>query len=57
MRSMRLKSVESMTAEQKDKNGNWQNELRSPGINPNRENDLNDKSELADSIKLTYYSD
>jgi hypothetical protein len=38
----------------------WQNELRSLGIEPKRQNDLNDKAELealAESIKAVYYQD
>jgi len=43
-----------------DKNSYWQNELRSLGIDPKRENDLNDINELeplADSIKQAYFQD
>ena len=38
----------------------WQSELRSLGIEPNNENELNDKNELealADNMKQTYYQD
>lgn len=38
----------------------WENELRSLGIEPKRENELNDKSELAalaEMIKQVYYQD
>jgi hypothetical protein len=38
----------------------WQNELKSLGIEPKRQNDLNDKAELealAEIIKAVYYQD
>jgi hypothetical protein len=38
----------------------WQNELQSLGIEPKRQNELNDKAELealAESIKLVYFQD
>jgi hypothetical protein len=38
----------------------WQNELKSLGIDPKRQNDLNDKAELealAEIIKAVYYQD
>jgi hypothetical protein len=38
----------------------WQNELKSLGIGPKRQNDLNDKAELealAEIIKEVYYQD
>jgi hypothetical protein len=38
----------------------WHNELDSLGIEPKRENELNDEKELAalaDNIKQTYYQD
>ncbi len=38
----------------------WENELRSLGIEPKRENDLNDETELealAEIIKQVYYQD
>ena len=38
----------------------WQNELRSLGIEPGRQNELNDEEELralAESIKAVYYQD
>ena len=38
----------------------WQNELKSLGIEPKRQNDLNDKEELealAEIIKEVYYQD
>jgi coenzyme F420-reducing hydrogenase delta subunit len=42
-----------------DKKEYWQNELKSLGIEPRRQNELNDKEEelqaLAESIKELYY--
>jgi hypothetical protein len=49
-----------ITKEQKDKNSYWQNELQWLGIEPKRNNELNDKEELAalaDNIKQVYYQD
>jgi hypothetical protein len=49
-----------MTEQQSDIENYWQNELRSPGIESKRKNQLNDKEELqalADSIKQVYYQD
>jgi hypothetical protein len=43
-----------------DKKEYWQNELKSLGIEPKRQNELNDKEELqalADIIKEVYYQD
>jgi hypothetical protein len=43
-----------------DKKDYWQNELKSLGIEPRRQNELNDKEELqalAESIKAVYYQD
>ncbi len=43
-----------------DKKDFWENELKSLGIEPRRENDLNDKEELealAEMIKQVYYQD
>jgi hypothetical protein len=43
-----------------DKKEYWQNELKSLGIEPRRQNDLNDKAELealAEIIKEVYYQD
>lgn len=40
--------------------GYWQNELKSLGIEPNRQNELNDKEELqalAEIIKEVYFQD
>ena len=49
-----------MSTEQKGKRSYWQNELRSLGIEPQQENELNDEEELealADNIKQVYYQD
>jgi hypothetical protein len=49
-----------MVKERKDKKGYWNNELDSLGIEPKRENELNDKEELAalaDNIKQARYQD
>jgi hypothetical protein len=46
--------------EQPHKKEYWQNELQSLGIEPKRQNELNDKAELealAESIKLVYFQD
>jgi hypothetical protein len=43
-----------------DKKDYWQNELKSLGIEPKRQNELNDKEDLqalAESIKAVYYQD
>jgi hypothetical protein len=45
-----------------EKKDYWQNELKSLGIEPRRQNELNDKEEeklqaLAESIKAVYYQD
>jgi hypothetical protein len=43
-----------------DKKDFWENELKSLGIEPRRQNDLNDKTELealAEMIKQVYYQD
>jgi ABC-type uncharacterized transport system substrate-binding protein len=44
-----------------DKKDYWENELKSLGIEPRRQNELNDKEEelqaLAESIKAVYYQD
>jgi hypothetical protein len=43
-----------------DKKDFWENELKSLGIEPKRENELNDKAELealAEIIKQVYYQD
>lgn len=49
-----------MKKEQRDKKDYWRGELDSLGIEPKRENELNDKEELAaltDNIKQVYYQD
>jgi CRISPR/Cas system endoribonuclease Cas6 (RAMP superfamily) len=49
-----------MTKEQRNRKGYWDNELESLGIEPKRENELNDKEELEDlteNIKQTLYQD
>ena len=49
-----------MSKERKDKKDFWQNELRSLGIEPKRNNEMNDKEELealADNIKQVYYQE
>lgn len=49
-----------MNPKKHDKRGYWQNELRSLGIEPKRNNELNDKEELAalaNNIKQVYYQD
>ena len=56
---MTLKSG-ALTEDDLFKKEYWQNELRSLGIEPKRQNDLNDKAELealAESIKAVYYQD
>jgi hypothetical protein len=43
-----------------DKKGYWQNELKSLGIEPRRQNELNDKKELealAMALKEVYFQD
>jgi hypothetical protein len=52
--------VDMMSKERKDKKDFWQNELRSLGIEPKRNNEMNDKEELealADNIKQVYYQE
>jgi hypothetical protein len=53
--------IGEMTLEERpDKNGFWDNELRSLGLVPKRKNELNDKVELqtfADIIKQAMYQD
>jgi hypothetical protein len=49
-----------MKKEQKGEKTFWENELESLGIKPKRENELNDKKELAalaDNIKQVYFQD
>jgi hypothetical protein len=46
--------------QQKDKNGYWNNELQSLGIEPKNINELNDMKELenlADNVKLSMFQD
>lgn len=50
--------AEAFKKEQPHKKEYWQNELQSLGIEPKRQNELNDKAELealAESIKLVYF--
>jgi hypothetical protein len=50
--------AETLKEEHPDKKDYWENELKSLGIEPRRQNDLNDKEELqalAESIKEVYY--
>ena len=52
--------AEVLKREHPDKKVYWQNELKSLGIEPRRQNELNDKEELqalAESIKAVYYQD
>ena len=54
--------AEALKKEHPDKKDYWQNELKSLGIEPRRQNELNDKEEkelqaLAESIKAVYYQD
>jgi hypothetical protein len=52
--------AEALKKEHPDKKNYWQNELKSLGIEPRRQNELNDKEELqelAESIKAVYYQD
>ena len=51
---------ETLKQEHPDKKDYWENELKSLGIEPRRQNELNDKEELqalAESIKAVYYQD
>ena len=55
-----LKKEEKEEEHLSDKKEYWQNELKSLGIEPKRQNDLNDKEELealAEIIKEVYYQD
>lgn len=48
------------TKEHTDKQGYWNGELRSLGIDPKKKNDLNDNKELkdlTDNVKQTMYQD
>jgi hypothetical protein len=52
--------AEALKKEYPDKKDYWQNELKSLGIEPRRQNELNDKEELqalAESIKEVYFQD
>ena len=52
--------AEALKKEHPDKKDYWQNELKSLGIEPWRQNELNDKEELealAEIIKEVYYQD
>jgi hypothetical protein len=52
--------AEALKKEHADKKDYWQNELKSLGIEPWRQNELNDKEELealAEIIKEAYYQD
>jgi hypothetical protein len=52
--------AEAFKKERPDKKEYWQNELKSLGIQPNRQNELNDKEELqalAEIIKEVYFQD
>jgi hypothetical protein len=49
-----------MKKEPRDRNGYWESELESLGIEPKRKNELNDTHEIAalvDNIKQVYYQD
>ena len=55
-----LPTAEAFKKEHPHKKEYWQNELQSLGIEPKRQNELNDKAELealAESIKLVYFQD
>jgi hypothetical protein len=52
--------AEAFKKERPDKKEYWQNELKSSGIEPSRQNELNDKEELqalAEIIKQVYFQD
>jgi hypothetical protein len=52
--------AEALKKEHPDKKDYWQNELKSLGIEPRRQNEFNDKEELealAEIIKEVYYQD
>jgi hypothetical protein len=52
--------AEAFKKEHPDKKDYWQNELKSLGIEPRRQNELNDKDELqalAEIIKEVYFQD
>jgi hypothetical protein len=52
--------AEALKKEHPDKKDYWENELKSLGIEPRKQNELNDKEELqalAEIIKEVYYQD
>jgi hypothetical protein len=52
--------TEAFNKERLDKKDFWENELKSLGVEPLRQNELNDKEELqalAETIKQVYYQD
>ena len=52
--------TEAFRKERLDKKDFWENELKSLGVEPRRQNELNDKEELealAEIIKQVYYQD
>ncbi len=52
--------AEALKKERPDKKDFWENELKSLGIEPRRQNDLNDKEELqalAEMIKEVYFQE
>ncbi len=52
--------AEAFKKEHLHKKEYWQNELKSLGIEPKRQNELNDKAELqalAETIKQVYFQD
>jgi hypothetical protein len=53
-------TAEAFKKEHPYKKEYWQNELKSLGIEPKRQNELNDKAELqalAETIKQVYFQD
>jgi hypothetical protein len=52
--------AEALKKERPDKKDFWENELKSLGVEPRRQTELNDKEELqalAEIIKQVYYQD
>jgi hypothetical protein len=52
--------AEAFKKERLDKKDSWKNELKSLGVEPRRQNELNDKEELQaleEIIKQVYYQD
>ncbi len=52
--------AEAFKKERPDKKDFWENELKSLGVEPRRQNELNDKEELqalAEIIEQVYYQD